>query len=428
MLGKDRVYVSIYGGPKIALEQLSKKLDCEKSIVAEEDTPLDLGRIPKTKVPTTGKEKMKRIAYLAEIRNMALLPLKDSPTKFDKVLFINDVFFTPSDVPRLLWGTNNVGEGGKAEYKAACATDFVNSWKFYDTFATRDAEGYSLGVPLYPWFTGAGEAISRSDVLAGKDNVRVKSCWGGMIAFDARPFQQPPKALRRERNAKRDLVTAKKEENKAPITFRSWQPEPYWDASECCLIHADVAAYFKAQPASSPKTSGRAALSLPTSEEKETEDPYDTGIYMNPYIRVSYSSTTHRWITFTARFERLFYPLQTLINYFAGMPRFNPRRVENEGDVIADKRWVPSTSSGSQKPDGEKKKFIGKRSNELHTNRKQSSWWTENGQYEEYERIAQRGAYCATRQLLVVKERTRGDGDTGGMWDKLVDEVPPLGS
>lgn len=75
-----------------------------------------------------------------------------------------------------------------ARYKAVCAVDFVESWKFYDTFATRDAEGYSIGVPVFPWFVNEGEARSRRDVLEGRNAVRVKSCWGGMVAFDGRYF------------------------------------------------------------------------------------------------------------------------------------------------------------------------------------------------------------------------------------------------
>jgi hypothetical protein len=111
---------------------------------------------------------------------MALRPLESQSEKWDKVLFINDVFFDVEGALRLLWGT--YGEGNKADTKAVCAADFIEPWRYYDTFATRDTEGYSLGVPIFPWFANVGQAISRKDVLAGKDRVRVKSCWGGMVA------------------------------------------------------------------------------------------------------------------------------------------------------------------------------------------------------------------------------------------------------
>ncbi len=123
---------------------------------------------------------MKRIAFLAEVRNRALRPLEADPTtRYDKLLFINDVFFNPIDAVQLLFSTN-VGSSGRAEYGAACAVDFINAFKFYDRFATRDFEGYTMGIPFFPWFTDAGEAVSRRDVLEGKDAVRVRACWGGM--------------------------------------------------------------------------------------------------------------------------------------------------------------------------------------------------------------------------------------------------------
>ena len=55
--------------------------------------------------------------------------------------------------------------------------DFINPFKFYGTFASRDLEGYSMGLPIYPWFSSAGKAQSRQDVLDQKDAVRVRSCW-----------------------------------------------------------------------------------------------------------------------------------------------------------------------------------------------------------------------------------------------------------
>ena len=77
----------------------------------------------------------------------------------------------------------------KAQYRAACGVDFINPVKFYDTYATRDLEGYSMGLSFYPRFTDAGKAKSQRDVLEQKDAVRVRSCWGGIVAFDEKYFQ-----------------------------------------------------------------------------------------------------------------------------------------------------------------------------------------------------------------------------------------------
>jgi hypothetical protein len=397
LIGKERVFVSIYGGPKPALRQLEGMLECETTIVSEEENPLDMASLPRTQLPT-GESRVKRIAYLAEVRNKALEPLQSGKGgKFDKVLFINDVFFDAEDTTRLLWGTNVDGETGKATYKAACGADFVTWWKMYDTFATRDAEGYSIGVPIFPWFAGEGDAVTRNDVLGGKDAVRVKSCWGGITAFDARYLQPQKSFSSRSTNIEPPTL---------PLTFRS-EPEPFWDSSECCLIHADI----------------MALPSFPTSPaiwDSLDPDSYDKGIYMNPNVRVSYDATTQSRLHFARRVERLFSPIQRLANWLASMPVFNARRTEIEGEVVEDKVWV------SDVPSAKKPGVKGKRATIKASDQKMDeAYWRAKGHYVTTNRTATRGAYCGVRQLLVVKEGELKEGE--GNWDNLMYEVPPLG-
>ncbi|CZR55761.1 uncharacterized protein PAC_05649, partial [Phialocephala subalpina] len=122
-------------------------------------------------------------------RNRALLPLELNPSiKFDKLLFVNDVIFNPIDAAQLLFSTN-INESGHAQYGAACAVDFINPFKFHDRFATRELEGYAMGVPFFPWFTAVGQGSSRKDILDQKDAIRDRACWGGMTAFGATWFQ-----------------------------------------------------------------------------------------------------------------------------------------------------------------------------------------------------------------------------------------------
>ncbi|KAH6696472.1 cryptococcal mannosyltransferase 1-domain-containing protein [Leptodontidium sp. MPI-SDFR-AT-0119] len=378
LIGKDRVYVSIYGGPTSALKTLERKLDCEARLVSEEEHPIDLKSLPRTPL-STGKTVIKRVAHLAEVRNKALEPLATLNRKFDKVLFINDVYFAPADAARVLWGTNLNAEG-VAEYKAVCGMDFVNGWKYYDTFATRDLEGYGLGVPIFPWFANEGHAISRNDVLEGRDAVRVKSCWGGIVAFDARYFQRDHYSL--HINATEHFKAPGKSGVEAldlqqlPLRFRS-EPEPFWDSSECCLIHADI-------------------IALPPflAPSKELRKEYGDGIFMNPYVRVSYDMSTQKHIWLAQRFERLFAVPQAVINRFAHLPRSNYRRTEVKGGMMEDRVWVASTGV---------------------------EYWKSKGQYIDFERQANTGGYCGVRKLSVLKE---GKGE--GNWDNLLDEVPPL--
>lgn len=413
LIGKDRVFVSIYGGPSAALKELEAKLPCEKSVISQEDDPIPLSEIPHTKLPT-GESRIKRIAYLAEVRNKALEPLDTLTKKYDRVLFINDVFFAPMDAARLLWGTN-LNADGKADYKAVCGTDFVTSWKYYDTFATRDLEGYSIGVPIFPWFAGEGDAITRKDVLAGKDAVRVKSCWGGMVAFDGRylqrdlktPAPKPDQHLKTPSNAVGPPTL--------PLRFRS-EPEPFVDSSECCLIHADIIALPP----------------FPSISAASKKDSWGDGIFMNPYVRVAYDSKSYSHIWLAKRFERLFALPQGIINKLAHMPVFNPRRTEIEGQVIKDRLWIASdigidehidpdfgdAENTWQGSDVAKRDTIG--------NGKGKEFWDGEGHYVDYERVARRGGYCGVRQLLVLKEGHLVDGE--GNWDNLRDVVPPLES
>lgn len=329
ILGNRNTFLSIYendGGEQAqeALEEFEKKVQCNSALVYEEH--MSLGNISNVTLPD-GSERTKRIAYLAEVRNKALKPLEDSDISYDKVLFLNDVIFDPIDAAQLLFSTN-ANDHGKASYHAACAVDFINPFKFYDTFATRDFEGYSMGVPFFPWFSDAGEGLSRQDVLDGKDAVRVKSCWGGMVAFDAKFLQAPTPQSAVETVEERNILNSDEEDKEdemgevlpeskqwgldQPIRFRS-EPDLYWEASECCLIHAD----------------------LIEASREETLQGY-TGIYQNPFVRVAYDSWTLWWLRLTRRFERLYTIPHTVIDHLVGLPWPNPRREAKKDAVGAD--------------------------------------------------------------------------------------------
>ncbi len=197
------------------------------SLVSEH---LPLEYIPRITIPS-GERQIKRIAFLAEVRNRALRPLDDSTVQFDKLLFINDVLFDPIEAVQLLFSTN-IDANGRTQYGAVCAVDFINAFKYYDYFATRDFEGNGIGLQFFPWFADAGDAISRKDVMAQKDAVRVRSCWGGMTAFEASWFQKPavntPLARIEAANSFPKLPLS-------PLRFR-YEGDPFWEASEVSIF------------------------------------------------------------------------------------------------------------------------------------------------------------------------------------------------
>lgn len=267
--------------------------------------------LPRVTLPN-GDKRIKRIAFLSEVRNRALRPLqaKSSP-KFDKLLYLNDIAFNPMDALHLLFSTN-VDETGHAQYGAACAVDFINPFKFYDRYASRDFEGHEMGLVFYPWFTTTGEGQSRQDVLDQSDAVRVRSCWGGMVAFDAKAFQSTQE---QPSSSKITLAETVGSLEISPLKFR-YEPDPFWDASECCLIHADLTYLLHG---------------LNTS--------ISTGIFMNPYVRVAYDPRTLSWLPYTRRVESLYPLIHNILNHALSLPNENPRIWEEPGDKVTEKVW-----------------------------------------------------------------------------------------
>lgn len=118
--GAENVYVSIYesgswDNSKDALRMLDAQLEqlgVRKTIILDETTHID--EISKPPEPTgwidtpRGKRELRRIPYLAKIRNATLKPMEDLAAAgeiFDKVLFLNDVVFTVRACVSLLLGS-----------------------------------------------------------------------------------------------------------------------------------------------------------------------------------------------------------------------------------------------------------------------------------------------------------------------------------
>ncbi|WEW61002.1 hypothetical protein PRK78_006491 [Emydomyces testavorans] len=359
ILGEENVFVSIYEndsgvGTQNALQELQAKLPCNSSIVT--GGHISLSEVPTISLPS-GEQRTKRIAYLAEVRNRALRPLdrsyvpSDNQTgfrhvsmKFDRVLFLNDIFFSAIDATHLLFSTNN------SKYRAACAIDFVSNVMFYDSFVVRDTDGYGMGLMFFPWFPPTGSAKSRNAVLAGKDAVPVRSCWGGMAAFDATVFQST--SIRNSSS----LVTR----------FR-YEPEPFWEAAECCLIFADVEDAFG-----------------------EPDLEQGTSVFVNPFVRVSYTKHTWDWLPFFQRYERIFRNLQYIVSKI-GYPEYNPRRLDGSGQLVKQKVWV-NTDDGA----------------------------VTGGSFRMVERRATPGGFCGQRRMFLMKRdielaNRRGDKN----WEKI---------
>ncbi|KAF7589481.1 hypothetical protein BBP40_004235 [Aspergillus hancockii] len=246
-IGRDNVFVSIqesgsYDDSKGALRLLEKQLaeiDIPRRVVLDETTHLDEITKPPAKTgwieAPNGQIELRRIPYLARLRNLVMQPLyerKNEGIIYDKILFLNDVVFTNRDISRLL-----STRGGN--YAAACSLDFSKPPSFYDTFALRDSEGHDELMQSWPYF----RARASRRALKYSEPVPVASCWNGVVAMDAAPFYQA-----------------------SPLKFRGIPDslaQSHVEGSECCLIHADNL----------------------LSREK--------GVWLNPNVRVGYNSPAY---------------------------------------------------------------------------------------------------------------------------------------
>ena len=256
-LGTSNVYVSVaesgsWDETKEELRKLDHELDLlsvARTIVLDPTSHEDeMSRGPAEgvaadgwiKTPRSGnKKELRRIPYLARLRNLSLRPLSSaSNATYDKVLFLNDVVFKPEDVLTLLATHDGM-------YDAACALDFKSPPLYYDTFALRDSLGGPTAGLRFPYFRSAD---SRKSLLRGAPT-KVRSCWNGMVIMDADPFRSSA-------------------DSSDGLAFRGIQDslaEKHLEGSECCLIHADMA----------------------------TQKSGAQGVWLNPCVRVGYSGEAY---------------------------------------------------------------------------------------------------------------------------------------
>ncbi|VUC36075.1 unnamed protein product [Clonostachys rosea] len=157
---------------------------------------------------------LRRVPIDAQARNQALLPLHEllkQGRTFDRVLWLDDnVIFQPEDAVSLL-------ETRDGDYAAVCSAAQVGPSTYrLNALTLRDDDGHLPVSAHWPWLSSSR---SRSAAWAGKP-IPVRSCWGGIVAFDAQPFYDPD----------------------SPLRFRSVSDEVAslnMEASERCLIQTD---------------------------------------------------------------------------------------------------------------------------------------------------------------------------------------------
>lgn len=276
-LGRDNVYVSILESGSLdntadAIQWLHQELITQNvpcTVIIDPTTHEDVvkagsvdeqgrpkeGWIVTSDTQAEGTKALRRIPYLSDLRNRGLAPLIEMHRRgeqtFDKILYLNDVYFEPSDIMTLL-ATNS------GYYDVACGLDFIMAHVpiFYDIFVLRDTEGRGALMNTFPFFQSSE---SRNSILQGAPS-KVTSCWNGVLVVDAAPYYDRlvPK------------TSGSGHQVSAGLRFRAIPDSlalHYVEASECCLIHADLIA------------SGHARK----------------GIFVNPAVRTGYTTTAYQF-------------------------------------------------------------------------------------------------------------------------------------
>jgi hypothetical protein len=245
-----------------------------------------------------GKE-IRRIPYLARVRNLSLQPLlkeKAAGRTYDKILFLNDVVFKPSDVLTLL-ATN------QGSYSAACALDHhypANFGTYYDTFVLRDTNGQNTLAPQFPYFRPGSESLK--SMLRGTAT-KVSACWNGMLLMDAAPFYGP----------RPDSLPSPMDDTELGLPFRGIPDSlasKHLEGSECCLIHTDLA----------------------------TVNPSHAGVYVNPSVRVGYTMEAYNETHFGPEQDIFLSGTQyVLANWLHRLNRFRTPSMAKQLEPVAKK-------------------------------------------------------------------------------------------
>ena len=219
-LGNGNVYISIYE---------SNSQDRTKQLLASLQQDLQLRGVQNSirMLDNNRRQEMDRIERLALIRNEALNPIQSGVhglhgRTFDKLIWLNDIFFRPESVVELL-STN------QGRFDQVCALDYL-PLGFYDTWVMRDVQG-NRPTPLWPYFKLDQDVAA----LRKGEIIPVNSCWNGMTIFDAKWFLPSS-----SKDPSSDLGI-----DDGPIRFRT---HPQCLASECMLPSYDIHVRSKQRP------------------------------------------------------------------------------------------------------------------------------------------------------------------------------------
>ncbi|KAJ3079761.1 capsular associated protein [Quaeritorhiza haematococci] len=178
--GRDRIFVSVFE---------SGSTDNTKPILRDLDAFLeDLGLSKRIITSDEIRDpKGHRIEYLAHVRNEAMKPLYESSTHYDRVIFMNDVFYCADDIKEL------IHQSRLQKSDITCGLDFgprgIWMWPditFYDNWVAHDLEGNMFD------FTSQNFVLHKPSNERYKQGLpfQVSCCWNGIAVLNTEPFME----------------------------------------------------------------------------------------------------------------------------------------------------------------------------------------------------------------------------------------------
>lgn len=143
-----------------------------------------------------------RIETLSTLRNLALAPLLQDPSRFDteetSIVFINDISPCPNDILEL------IHQRRIQNASMACPMDYSDDGLFYDIWVARSMTGdIFFDIPPSGLWKFAKNLLwddpKRKRRLEAHKPFQVFACWNGMAAMSARPFVAKGIRFRRSR-------------------------------------------------------------------------------------------------------------------------------------------------------------------------------------------------------------------------------------
>ena len=141
-----------------------------------------------------------RIETLSKLRNLALGPLLDDPSRFDSeeatIVFLNDISLCPNDILELIHQRRIQGAD------MACSMDYSDDGLFYDVWVARSMTGdIFFEIPPSGLWKYAKNLLWDDPEAKRRLNAhkpfQVFSCWNGMAALSVKPFVEKGLRFRR---------------------------------------------------------------------------------------------------------------------------------------------------------------------------------------------------------------------------------------